>query len=112
MGLYVIICIVTFFITLVTKSHDPLSISAKAEKRQKSKHGVASVPRYDTVEAAGAREHVGGCQNDGPFLGTLNIGCRTIRDPERDHNFHNHPCKRRKLHAKTRRYLILLGRRG
>ena len=78
MGLYVIICIVTFFITLVTKSHDPLSISAKAEKRQKSKHGVASVPRYDTVEAAGAREHVGGCQNDGPFLGTLNIGCRTI----------------------------------
>ena len=21
--------------------------------------------------------HVGGCQNDGPFLGTLNIRCRT-----------------------------------
>ena len=22
--------------------------------------------------------HTGGCQNYGPFLGTLNIGCRTI----------------------------------
>ena len=30
---------------------------------------------------------VGGCQNYGPFLGTLNIRC-----PERDHNFDNHPC--------------------
>ena len=30
----------------------------------------------------------GGCQNDGPFLGTLNIGCRIIiGNPKRDHNF-------------------------
>ena len=28
---------------------------------------------------------MGGCQNYGPFLGTLN------RDPKRDHNFDNHP---------------------
>ena len=36
---------------------------------------------------------MGGCQNVGPFLCTLNIRCRIIiRDPERDHNFDNHPC--------------------
>ena len=32
---------------------------------------------------------MGGSQNYGPFLGTLNI--RYNRDPERDHNFDNHP---------------------
>ena len=37
--------------------------------------------------------HIGGCQNYGPFLGTLNIRCLTInnRDRKRDHNFDNHP---------------------
>ena len=35
---------------------------------------------------------MGGCQNYGPFLGTLNNRCRTILgDPKRDHNFDNHP---------------------
>ena len=32
---------------------------------------------------------MGGCQNYGPILGTLNIRCR--RDPKRDHIFDNHP---------------------
>ena len=34
-----------------------------------------------------------GCQNYGPFLGTLNVRCRIKynRDPKRDHNFDNHP---------------------
>ena len=37
---------------------------------------------------------MGGCQNYGPFWGTLNIRCRTIiGDPQRDHNFDNHPCE-------------------
>ena len=36
--------------------------------------------------------YMSGCQNDGPFLGTLNIRCRIIIGyPERDHNFDNHP---------------------
>ena len=34
---------------------------------------------------------MGGCQNYGPFLGTLNIRGRII--PKRDHNFDNHPYK-------------------
>ena len=35
---------------------------------------------------------MGGCQNYGPFLGTLNIRCRIIIGyPKRDHNFDNHP---------------------
>ena len=35
---------------------------------------------------------LGGCQNYGPFLGTLNIrGPYYNRDPKRDHNFDNHP---------------------
>ena len=33
--------------------------------------------------------HVAGCQNYGPFLGTLN---NYNRDPKRDPNFDNHPC--------------------
>ena len=33
---------------------------------------------------------MGGCQNYGPFWGTLNIRCRSIMDPKRDHNFDNH----------------------
>ena len=41
--------------------------------------------------------HVGGCQNYGPFFGTLNIRCRNVpyynRDPKRDHIFDNHPCE-------------------
>ena len=36
--------------------------------------------------------HMSGCQNYGPFLGTLNIGCRIIiGTPKRDHNLDNHP---------------------
>ena len=36
--------------------------------------------------------HMGGCQNYGPFLGTLNIRVPYyIKDPKRDHNFDNHP---------------------
>ena len=36
--------------------------------------------------------YMGGCHNYGPFLGTLNIRCRTKKgDPKRDHNFDNHP---------------------
>ena len=36
--------------------------------------------------------YMGGCQNYGPFLGTLNIGCRIkIGIPKKDHNFDNHP---------------------
>ena len=36
--------------------------------------------------------YMGGCQNYGPFLGTLNIRCCIIynRDKKRDHNFDNH----------------------
>ena len=35
---------------------------------------------------------MGGCQNYGPFLGTLNIRYRIIiGTPTRDHNFDNHP---------------------
>ena len=35
---------------------------------------------------------MGGCQNYGPFLGTLNNRCRNYkRDPKRDHNFDSHP---------------------
>ena len=35
---------------------------------------------------------MGGCQNCGPFLGTLNFRCRIIiRTQKRDHNFDNHP---------------------
>ena len=34
---------------------------------------------------------LGGCQNYGPFLGTLNIRCRIIiRDPKKHRNFDNH----------------------
>ena len=35
--------------------------------------------------------HTGGCQNYGPFLGTLNIRGRINGDPKRDHKFDNHP---------------------
>ena len=36
--------------------------------------------------------HMGGCQNHGPFLGTLNVRCRSmIGIPKRGHNFDNHP---------------------
>ena len=35
---------------------------------------------------------MGGCQNYGPFWGTLNFRCRIFnRGPKRDHNFDNHP---------------------
>ena len=35
---------------------------------------------------------MGGCQNYGPFLGTLNIRCRIIIGiQKRDDNFDNHP---------------------
>ena len=35
---------------------------------------------------------MGGCQNYGPFLGTLHIRCRIIIGiQKRDHNFDNHP---------------------
>ena len=40
------------------------------------------------------KEYVGGCQNYGPFLGTLNIRCRTIIGTQkRDPTFDNPPCK-------------------
>ena len=35
-----------------------------------------------------SRLNVGSCQNEGPFLGTLNIRCRII---SRDPNIDNHP---------------------
>ena len=36
--------------------------------------------------------YMGGCQNYGPFLGTLNTRCRTVMGtPKRDHNVDNHP---------------------
>ena len=36
--------------------------------------------------------HMGGCQNYGPFCGTLNYGCRFCnRYPKRDPNFDNYP---------------------
>ena len=35
---------------------------------------------------------MGGCQKNGPFLGTLNIRCRIIIGiKKRGHNFENHP---------------------
>ena len=35
---------------------------------------------------------MGGCQNYGPFLGTLKIRCRIIRGIQiKDHKFNNHP---------------------
>ena len=37
---------------------------------------------------------MGGCQNYGPFLGTLIIRCRIkIGTPKRDPNIDNHPYK-------------------
>ena len=42
--------------------------------------------------AKGPSRYMGGCQNYGPFLGTLNIRCRSIVGiQKRDHNFDNHP---------------------
>ena len=38
-----------------------------------------------------AAKHMGGCQNYGPFLGTLNIRCRIIMGIQKDHDFDNHP---------------------
>ena len=36
--------------------------------------------------------YMGGCQNYGPFLGTLNTTCRIIIGiQKRDHNTDNHP---------------------
>ena len=36
--------------------------------------------------------YMGGFQNDGPFLGTLNIRCRIIIGIQKgDHSFDNHP---------------------
>ena len=47
---------------------------------------------------------MGGCQNYGPFLGTLNIRCRIILGyPKRDHNFDNHPYE----HVRTARWILL-----
>ena len=41
---------------------------------------------------------MGGCQNYGPFLGTLNIRCHILdKDPKRGHNFDNHPYKPQKV---------------
>ena len=35
---------------------------------------------------------MGGCQNYGPYFGTLNIRCRTIiGTPKREHNLDSHP---------------------
>ena len=35
---------------------------------------------------------MGGCQNYGPFLGTLNVRCRIIIEIQKgDHNFDIHP---------------------
>ena len=46
-----------------------------------------------TIPNPNTEKHVGGCQNYGPFLGTLNIRCRIIIGiQKRDHNFDNHPC--------------------
>ena len=43
---------------------------------------------------AACRQDLGGCQNYGPFLGTLNIRGRIIiGTPKRDHNFDTHPFK-------------------
>ena len=37
---------------------------------------------------------VGSCQNEGPFVGTLNNRCRIIIGTQAgDHNFDNHPYK-------------------
>ena len=53
-------------------------------------HSLAVVPK--PVVSSGILFHFGGCQNCGPFLGTLNIRCRTIIGiQKRDHNFDNHP---------------------
>ena len=47
---------------------------------------------WDLGFRAFLEEHMGGCQNYGPFLGTLNIRGRIIIGiPKRDHNFDNHP---------------------
>ena len=46
------------------------------------------------------QDDLGGCQNYGPFLGTLNIRGRIILgNPKRDHNFDNHPFR---VHTKRR----------
>ena len=42
--------------------------------------------RWSPGTGVGTCLDMGGCQNYGPFLGTLNI-----RDPKRDHYFDNHP---------------------
>ena len=45
----------------------------------------------DSSLGLGVWMHVGGCQNCGPFLGTLYIRCRSIIGyPKKDHNFDNH----------------------
>ena len=48
---------------------------------------------------------MGGCQNYGPLLGTLNIRCRIIigiQKAKRDHTFDNHPYSYMDLGAKGR----------
>ena len=37
--------------------------------------------------------YMGGFQNYGPFLDTLNVRCCIYRDPKKDHNFDHHPHK-------------------
>ena len=48
--------------------------------------------KMETIITMGS---MGGYQNYGPFLGTLNIQVPyQNRDPKRDQNFDSHPCRR------------------
>ena len=49
-----------------------------------------------SVYAGKENPNLGGCQNYGPFWGTLNIRCHiTIGIQKGDHNFDNHPYAKR-----------------
>ena len=58
-------------------------------------HGIeteTSTPPATTVRCeVVSNKHMGSCQNQGPFLDTLNNRCRIIiGTPKRGHNFENH----------------------
>ena len=67
-------------------------------------YGPTHSAALKTISHTSRHTHMGGCQNYGPFLGTLNIRCRIILGiPKRDHNFDNHPHVSGQAQAKLRR---------
>ena len=69
-------------------------------------------PQPDELRASGlghdfqrGLKHMGGCQNYGPFLGTLTNRCRIIKGTQKkDRNFDNHPHDLNLSHLQVGRY--------